>query len=598
MTKLNFFLRSLPATASALGAQLGVKVVVGGEAAFTNGKTIHVPAVGADINEQDVLALILHEAGHVRFTDFSDGFKGGFEGCLFNIVEDVRIERLMSEIYGGAYFLLDSTHGKFQEKWNTEIQNGDYTPRRLLSSYILLYGNAKCHSAAWSKKALTIYRKELVDNTSDAIVKALDQILDDFEFLRTTEQAKELVQKILKFIRSFQNSSCQESKTDDQGTKDEQQGEADSQNDSSTDKSNNQEVKSDNPASKSTSDDHQGNDGLDTKDSMAADSTANSNQSAASADESTNQSFFNNIKPDETSTLGHFEELKENLHKSASSLEGDPAMQIVISDDGKCTSHPTQEGKLPAVPIRVSMDTLHKAKSNSAGIGRKLRSALEGLLRNKSYTSHRGTRLASSALSSIAVWNTRVFEKREEHKKVNTAFNILLDTSDSMDGKRLNTAIDASLALIAALTPIRNVKIAFNAFFHGQCRTLVDFNERVQPYLRKGVLNASCCGCTPTHIALIHAKRQFDRLPVTNGIQKKIICVITDGFPDDQTMMLEAADSLRNQGFIVCAIGIGYPEWANTMEEIFKKTYDKYVLVYDSNELKQALFALCHQLMK
>ena len=41
--------RSLPLVASVLGRKYGVKVEIGGDEAYTNGETIHLPALPVDI---------------------------------------------------------------------------------------------------------------------------------------------------------------------------------------------------------------------------------------------------------------------------------------------------------------------------------------------------------------------------------------------------------------------------------------------------------------------------------------------------------------------------------------------------------------------
>ena len=66
-------MRSLPLLAAVLGDAYGVEVVIGGDLAHTDGKTIHLPALPL---EGDATALALarglldHEAAHIRETDF------------------------------------------------------------------------------------------------------------------------------------------------------------------------------------------------------------------------------------------------------------------------------------------------------------------------------------------------------------------------------------------------------------------------------------------------------------------------------------------------------------------------------------------------
>ena len=67
-------MRSLPLVASVLGRKYGVKVEMGGADAYTDGKTIHLPAMPSEVPDT-LLAMVRgfldHEAGHVRDTDFA-----------------------------------------------------------------------------------------------------------------------------------------------------------------------------------------------------------------------------------------------------------------------------------------------------------------------------------------------------------------------------------------------------------------------------------------------------------------------------------------------------------------------------------------------
>jgi hypothetical protein len=61
--------RSLPLVASVLGKRYGVNVIIGGDKACTDGKTIHLPALPPD-GDETLLGLVRsyidHESAHVR----------------------------------------------------------------------------------------------------------------------------------------------------------------------------------------------------------------------------------------------------------------------------------------------------------------------------------------------------------------------------------------------------------------------------------------------------------------------------------------------------------------------------------------------------
>lgn len=105
MKKQNALLGALPIIATLLGQKLGVKVVIGGHQAFTDGQTIVLPSLPAD-GDPDLAVLangyIDHEAAHVRYTDFSIAKPAGLVGAFTNVLEDVRIEQRLGERFPGS----------------------------------------------------------------------------------------------------------------------------------------------------------------------------------------------------------------------------------------------------------------------------------------------------------------------------------------------------------------------------------------------------------------------------------------------------------------------------------------------------------------
>ena len=97
--KIKTVIGALRHTLAALAERRGLRLTVGGDTASTNGKVVNLPV----LPEEDEVAALLaegyvdHEAAHVRWTNFSVP-----NNRWFNILEDVRIERLQGETYPGA----------------------------------------------------------------------------------------------------------------------------------------------------------------------------------------------------------------------------------------------------------------------------------------------------------------------------------------------------------------------------------------------------------------------------------------------------------------------------------------------------------------
>jgi cobalamin biosynthesis protein CobT len=114
-----------------VASQHNIDIVFGGNGAYTDGKTIHLPSTG-DLTpelQKDMHGFLDHEVGHCRHTDFDEfkksikGKGGRFNKELLNATEDIRIERLMIDDYPGCRLNLDPLRDKYSgkavEKWKT-----------------------------------------------------------------------------------------------------------------------------------------------------------------------------------------------------------------------------------------------------------------------------------------------------------------------------------------------------------------------------------------------------------------------------------------------------------------------------------------------
>ena len=167
----------LPLLASVLGNRYGVTVEIGGSEAYTDGKTIHLPALPLD-SEPELITMIRgfldHESAHIRETDFGVLKQAQlipFQHNLFNILEDYRVEERLSARYPGC-------RGNFrhliQKLFGTQ-KAGDTNPAFSILNTILLTVRS------WSVDAI-IPRRESVAKTMErhypGLRKALDGILD------------------------------------------------------------------------------------------------------------------------------------------------------------------------------------------------------------------------------------------------------------------------------------------------------------------------------------------------------------------------------------------------------------------------------------
>lgn len=96
--------RALPIYAQHLAEQTGVKVIVGGSNACTDGKVVHVPMV-KEGDASLAFGFMAHEISHVRNTDmdaFQEAASVPFRHKMLNALEDIRIERCSMDQYPGT----------------------------------------------------------------------------------------------------------------------------------------------------------------------------------------------------------------------------------------------------------------------------------------------------------------------------------------------------------------------------------------------------------------------------------------------------------------------------------------------------------------
>jgi hypothetical protein len=106
--KNQLIMRSLPMVASVLGHKYGVKVVIGGRGAYTDGNTIHLPALPLECSETLIglaRGYIDHEAAHIRETRF-DWLRLAnltpLEMHVWNTFEDWRVEHRLARLFPGC----------------------------------------------------------------------------------------------------------------------------------------------------------------------------------------------------------------------------------------------------------------------------------------------------------------------------------------------------------------------------------------------------------------------------------------------------------------------------------------------------------------
>lgn len=203
----NLIMKSLPMIASVLGRKYGVKVVIGGTGAYTDGNTIHLPALPLGCSEE-LIGLVRgyldHEAAHIRETRF-DWLRlaklTALEMHVWNTFEDWRVENRLARLFPGCRqnfnWLIQHLFGNEQEQATD--------PAMAILNWLLL------SVRAWDVPSLNSQRDDvgaLIEKNYPGLTSRLDHVLQKVRSYSDSTQdcilyAREVVY-ILKEISSSQ----------------------------------------------------------------------------------------------------------------------------------------------------------------------------------------------------------------------------------------------------------------------------------------------------------------------------------------------------------------------------------------------------------
>jgi cobaltochelatase CobT len=131
---------AFPIVAAAIGNRFGIKIQVGGDQAYTNGKLIQLPAYnGNDPAYQEVAwGLLAHEAAHIRYSDFTLAYGPSvLRRRLAGAIEDVRIEHELAKDFPGTRLTLRTVIENMIAKGNFSAASAEDHPANILYGYVL-----------------------------------------------------------------------------------------------------------------------------------------------------------------------------------------------------------------------------------------------------------------------------------------------------------------------------------------------------------------------------------------------------------------------------------------------------------------------------
>lgn len=163
-----------------------------------------------------------------------------------------------------------------------------------------------------------------------------------------------------------------------------------------------------------------------------------------------------------------------------------------------------------------------------------------------------GARLDSRVLHRASVGDGRIFSKKVQRLRRVTEVALLCDASGSMESnnydKYTNNEMAQCMALgcFKALRALPGVKSSLSAFSNGELFTMADYTDPIHEV----ILSAN--GGTPLGASLVELTSQFSGGPDV----RRIILFFTDGFPDHVGSVTMALNLAKRSGIEVYGIGL------------------------------------------
>lgn len=523
--------KSLPIVAKAMGDQMGVNVVIRGNSAATNGKTIYLPELPKDDAEATLLArgFLDHEAAHVRLTDFSVIEDDPYLKNLTNIIEDVRIEKEMGQLYPGCAVNLRNLANHLAKAGSFDFDPSQ--PDQLFLGWVL----ARCRSKILCQSGLdSVFTKAnqfLEPALGTELHSEIGKLLDNVGSLETTAASQTVAARILQLLRLEQQQSQSQCQQD--------------QNDCPESSEDNKEECA--------------------EDSSGSGSASDIEKSSQNSDVDTDilNQILDSSPADDYGDIGEM----VGTELEAKAEETTPASAEML--------YPGEDGGFSNFGCPPDIGTVRRSTS---ALRSRLGSLVQASKLKRSCPGRSGRRIDQRVLCRLPAGDTRVFHKREDKTAVNTAVIILLDRSGSMS-HRMSLAAEATLAATDALYSIPGVSVC-SAAFPGKSASVIPltpFGAAPAQTLDKYGITAD--GGTPLAHALGWAAVQF----ALRQEPRKILVVATDGTPSHPELTRNYLQRLANQG--VEQIGIGIMDHG-ACSSYFKN----HKTIHDIHELPNALF--------
>ncbi|EOX3435609.1 VWA domain-containing protein [Vibrio cholerae] len=542
---------ALPIVAAAYGEKFGVKVLIQGQDAFTDGERIVIPTANPDDPHYQQIAwgYLAHEAAHIRHTNFDMVHKASskpIRKVLLNIIEDIRIENELAKDYPGTRRSISQVIEYMVDTQQMCVPE-QLEPASNLQAWLLF--RLRCHFLG--QKALTPLYQAVDERVRQlfpaAAMSRLSAMLTAVPSLASTGEVLKLVDAIVAMLEEESRPPQNES-------------DADGGDDIGQDVS---------------------NDSNSSSDSQTPEADSSAMGDAAETGDSDNSDQADN--------------LRQALEASAAQFEPDTFVQVaeVLSEQAEGHQGVTPLSLPQAEQAMLGDEAiLTLSASESAQIRARLRGMVQSSQDNRNHAKRHGLRVATHRLAASQAGESRLFIQRQPRIAPNAAVHLLVDISGSMgkpigEGNRkyFHVANEAALALAMALEGIPGVVPAVSYFpgIHQEVSIALLPKQSVRH--RAACFDQKPRGCTPMAQAMWFAANSL----LAQKQKRKLMIVLTDGDPDDWAATHDIVDRCRRSGFELLGIGIQ----TRSVERFFPQS----IVINDVKDLKRELFEVTQQLL-
>ena len=496
------FIRSLPLVASALGRKYGLRVVIGGEQAATNGDTIYLPSLPLK-SPPELMALargfLDHEAAHVRETSMKALRSTNLtplEQHVWNTIEDWRVEKILGDIFPGCRCNFDWLIRHMFDR----DQEEDVPVDLEILNWLLL------EIRSWAVPELkprVSGLEQRIEAKLPGLIPALKPVLDRIkQNCPDTKAAIAYAREIVEALKQWQQEE-------------EERESAVFGNTASS------------PSGDTCDDEHQ---------SSVPELSAQDNKAIII------QALLDRPSLDLPQGIG---EAVGRILNTAKAEEHGGLLQVAQV--------------CPRELIDLSAGGLAEAKMVTTSLKYKLQSLLQAMTLQKIKAGYRG-RLDTKTIHKLFVADPKIFRRPGARVGHSAAVHLLIDASGSMSGS-MNLVSLLSYSLCRSLSEMPGISVGASVFPGQQTRRTKGRDkcwETISPVLRHGQamhgkFQLEADGGTPMGEAIWWALQEM--APMKES--RKIIMILTDGEPDYVNNTNAAISEAKHQGYEVYGLGIG-----------------------------------------